>query len=359
MIHIILGTKAQLIKMAPLMVEMKDRGIDYNFIITGQHKDTMKDLLENFGLRSPDFELYSGKDITSVAQMFFWGIRVLFKFLKDKKSILRGDLDGIVLVHGDTYSTVLGAFMGRIARMKVGHVEAGLRSFKLLDPFPEELARIITSKLATHHYCPGDWAEANASKYKGKKVNTIANTLLDSFSYAVKDQSARTDHNEKQPYAVATLHRFKNVFKKEKFEKLIEIVEKAALKIKVLFILHVPTEKKLKEFSLYQRLLENENIALLPRLDYFSFIKLINGSDFVISDGGSNQEECYYLGKPCLLLRESTERKEGLGENVVLSKYDKKTIDLFLSGYSKLAAQNDKKKISPSRIIIDDIACFA
>ena len=181
MIHIIIGTKAQLVKMAPAMVLLADRGIPYNFIYTGQHRDTIEEMLEDFGVKKPDVILYKGQDITSASSMIFWFCRILFLSLVRKQAIFRGDNQGIVLVHGDTFSTLLGALMGRIAGLKVGHVESGLRSYHLFHPFPEEITRILTFRLSHILFCPGDWAMKNVASIKKEKINIQANTLYDSL----------------------------------------------------------------------------------------------------------------------------------------------------------------------------------
>lgn len=106
------------------------------------------------------------------------------------------------------------------------------------------------------------------------------------------------------------------------------------------------------------RLKKNKNIELTPRYDYFEFIKLLNKSEFVISDGGSNQEECFYLGKPCLLLRNETERKEGIDKNVVLSNFDEKVINDFINNYQKYKFKMISDKQSPSKMIVNKIRGF-
>lgn len=358
MIHIVLGTKAQLIKMAPIMVELKNQKIPYNFILTGQHKETMNKLLDNFKIKKPDYVLYSNKDITGIFQMGVWGMKILYKTLRNKKEIFKGDKIGIVLVHGDTFSTLLGSLMGKVAGLKVGHVESGLRSHNLFNPFPEEITRILTFNLTNYYFCGSSWALGNVGKYKGKKVLTKENTLLDSLKLALKEQGKTKVDIPNKKYAVVTVHRFENIFKKNKFEEIIKIVEEMSKKIKVLFILHPPTKKKLEEYGFMARLKRNKNIELRPRYDYFEFVKLINKSEFVVSDGGSNQEECFYLGKPCLLLRNETERKEGIGKNVVLSKFDDKLIKGFIKDYKKYKIKMFGSKVSPSKIIVDGVRGF-
>jgi len=187
MIHIIIGTKAQLVKMAPVMAHMASSGIQYNFIYTGQHRATIEEMLTDFGIKNPDITLYDGKDITSIVEMIVWSFRLLTLAFFRKKTIFLDDKKGIVLVHGDTLSTLLGAVMGKVAGLKVGHVESGLRSFNLFHPFPEEIIRILTFRLSDILFCPGKWAMDNVSRLKKIKINTVENTLYDCISlWAIK-----------------------------------------------------------------------------------------------------------------------------------------------------------------------------
>ena len=153
MIHIVLGTKAQLIKMVPIMVRLTEQNVPYNFISTGQHRATMKEMLGEFGLKQPDVVLYDGPDIVSLPKMLLWMLRILWRCVFSRRRIFGEQPTGMVLVHGDTFSTLLGALMGRLAGLRVGHVESGLRSFNLLHPFPEELTRVLTFGSATR--CTG------------------------------------------------------------------------------------------------------------------------------------------------------------------------------------------------------------
>jgi len=359
MIHIIIGTKAQLIKMAPILKTLKMEGIDYNYISTGQHKATIDDILANFAIKKPDYVLYDGKDITSVIQMLIWGIKNLFKTVLHKKAIFKNDKKGIVLVHGDTFSTLLGAIMGKIGGLKVAHVESGLRSFNLFHPFPEEITRLLTFILSDYMFCPGEWAQNNLVKYKGIKINTQLNTLYDSLRFALPaiENIASVDIPDK-PYGVVTVHRFENLYNYEAINRIVSIVEIISQKHFLVFILHKPTEIKLKKFKLYEVLDNNPNIELRERYDYFRFIKLILEADFVISDGGSNQEECYFLGKPILLLRKATERHEGLSENCVLSQYDPIVIDEFINNIGSYQHQLKQLPFFPSKIIVDNCKTF-
>ena len=352
MIHIILGTKAQLIKVAPVMIELQKRKIDYNFIFTGQHKETIKELIETFRLKKPDYVLYEGKDITKISQMIIWATQCLTHTFRNKKKIFNNQ-KGIVLVHGDAFSALLGAIMGKIAGLKVGYIEAGLRSFNFFHPFPEEITRRITSRFADYHFCPGEFAFNNSKKYTGEKINTEVNTLYDSLKLVIENENDIQVDVPQEKYCLVSIHRFENMFKKNQFSFILKILEEISKQIKVLFILHKPTREKLENFGFYQKLKENPNIELRPRYDYFKFIKLLSNAEFVITDGSSNQEESYYSGKPCLVMRKTTERKEGLGKNVVISKYDKEVINDFINNYQKYKLNSLNFKISPSKIIVD------
>ncbi|MBU4486472.1 MAG: UDP-N-acetylglucosamine 2-epimerase [Candidatus Delongbacteria bacterium] len=354
MIHIVLGTKAQLIKMAPIMKILTLKGIGYNYISTGQHKETIDDILSNFNIKKPDFQLYSGKDITSVFSMLFWSLQILIKSFFQKNKVFKNDRKGIVLVHGDTLSTVLGALMGKFSGLKVGHVESGLRSFNLFQPFPEEIFRIITFKIADIMFCPGDWAVENLKKFKGTKINTLSNTLYDSLIIAKPEiEKIRDIRLPAQKFAIVTLHRFENLKNIEILSKIVDLIIKVSEKINLIFIMHKLTEKKLIKYGLLDKLASVKRIELRQRYDYFRFIKLITCSEFVISDGGSNQEECSYLGKPVLLFRNVTERNEGLGSNAVISKFDEKIIFDFLDNYSNIQGGFKIIDNSPSELIVD------
>lgn len=353
-VFVVIGTKAQLIKMAPVMYQLQKDKVPYKFIFTGQHKETIKELIEVFELKKPDIILYRGKDITKIGQMIVWGAKIIFKTIKEKNTIF-GKGEGIVLIHGDTFSTLLGALMAKVGGKKVGLVEAGLRSNDIFNPFPEELIRRLTSPITDVHFCAGDFACKNSKKYRGEVVKTVYNTLYDSLKIGIKNKNRVKINVPEEKYCVVSIHRFENIFKRSRFEFIINSIEKISESYKVLFILHKPTKEKLIEYNLFNKLKNNKNIELRPRYDYFKFIKLLDGSEFLVSDGGSNQEETYYMGKPCLVMRKTSERKEGIGKNVLISKYDKKLINSFVKNYDKYKRSFIEIKDSPSKIIVNYI----
>ncbi len=332
--------------------------IPYNFIFTGQHKDTIEELRNSFHIKEPDITLYQGRDIVSIPAMIYWSIRILFTTLLNKTNIFKDDREGIVIIHGDTISTLLGALMGKLARLNVGHVESGLRSFRIFHPFPEELTRILTFRFCDYFFCPGEWATNNLKKYKGKKINTRVNTLFDSLKWAVGNPNQIGVKIPQEKYCIISIHRYENLNTRSKILNIVKIVERIATHIKVLFFLHPVTEKKLHLYGFYTRLKENLQLELRPRYSYFQFIKLLHGSEFMVTDGGSNQEECSYLGKPCLLLRKATERQEGLGKNVCLSQMKDSVIDDFIRGYLRFSTPSLQEERTPSSIIVNEIKRF-
>jgi len=357
MIHVLLGTKAQLIKMAPVMRRMAERGVPYRYISTGQHRETVDDIHANFGIRPPDVLLHAGADIVAIPQMLRWAADILAKARRGSDLLFAGDQRGIVLVHGDTFSTLLGAVLGRYAGLDIGHVESGLRSFKLHEPFPEELLRLAVFRLSHLSFCPGDWACGNLRRYKTIRIDTGANTLADALAYARPAMEVVSPGLvPKHPFGIVTLHRFENIRSRSSLARTLGAVEQVAEHHRLLFILHPPTAMRLRRFGLYDVLERHPQIELRPRHDYLDFMRLLNKAALVVSDGGSNQEECAYLGKPVLLLRNATERCEGLGDNVVLSRFDRATIAAFAAAPQHFAKACAAPTRRPSDIVID--ACL-
>lgn len=366
MIHFVVGTKAQLIKTAPLMRVLRQRGIPYRYISTGQHRDTMSDILDNFGLSPPDHRLYDGPDITSIGRMLVWALQILWRTLVSRKELFGSQRkDSVVLVHGDTFSTLLGALMGRFAGLKVGHLESGLRSFDLWNPFPEELTRLLVFRLSHFYYCPGPESVAHLSEYSGECIDTGGNTLYDSVHHALEHPQALpvellrdlvrfTDQGDRE-FGIVTLHRFENFRDRDSSELMVRLVEGICQRHPLLFILHKPTELALRRFGLLDRLKGQANLMLHPRLDYVRFLQLIRRAGFLVSDGGSNQEECHYMGKPVLLLRHATERPEGIGTNAVLSKMDPQRIEDFLANLERYRYPSVQLERSPSERIADHL----
>jgi len=361
MLHIIVGTRAQIIKMAPIMKALEEKKIDYNFIFLAQHRETIYEIMAQFKIKKPDIIIGDmGKDITKIKDMIFWSLRVLIYSFFKSKTIFRDDKHGIVLIHGDAPPLLLGALMAKRHGLKVAQVEAGLRSFNYLKPFPEEITRVFSSKtgLIDIFFCQDEKAAMNVAPYKKFSFCTHYNTMLDSLRLAENVSLNKTIAEASGEFAIASLHRFETISKKEKLEQVVKELIKISRKIKLLFILHPPTRVALKKMNLYELLEQEPACHLLPRLGFFEFNQILRNTEFIITDGGSNQEECFYLGVPCLLFRNETERIEGLNTNVVLSKFNSEIIDDFVANYKSYRIKPVSANTSPSHFIIDQLKGF-
>ena len=323
-------------------------------------KPMSKETLETFNLPEPDYTVIDwDTEASTISKFLYWFVKVNFSLFRGKK-ILGGytGAESVVLTHGDTNTTLWGALLGKLFRCKVMHVESGLRSFNLFKPFPEEMNRVLTFRLTDYYACPGEWAIENLEKRKGIKFNTEENTQIDTLRHGYKKSDDADIDLPKEKYAVVSIHRYENVTNKKQFEKIIGILERIAESYKLLFILHPVTKNQIEKYEFKKQLENNPQIDLLPRLEYLPFIKSIKNCEFVITDGGGNQEELYHLGKPTLILRNETERQEGLDHNAVLSKFDDEVIDDFVKNYETYKKEGSLKKVYPAKTIVDKLEEF-
>lgn len=360
-IYVVLGTRAQTIKMAPVMRELESRNIPFTLLYTQQHKVTIDDLLDNFEIKTRPVSIIKRKEEAKSLKLFAgWMIQMLLMTLNPfsaRKVFTKGK--GLILTHGDTATTSWSAIYGRIHGQKVMHVESGLRSFNLMNPFPEEIQRLISFRFSHYYVAPNEWALSNLKKYKGEKINSGANTMYESLTYIIKKKNAKVLADIKkefklpEKFALVSIHRYENIFKEERFEEILSLLNEISQKIKLVFVLHPPTEKVISSKGYSERLNSNNNITLIPRQDFQRFAYITDLAEFVITDGGSNQEELSYMGKPTILFREYTERTEGLDENVLLSRFDHETIFNFVENYKKFQRKPLDLKVTPSRKIVD------
>lgn len=363
MIICFIGTRAQIIKMAPALLEMERRKLLFRLVLTGQHEDTIDQLITEFGISTAPVRLYQGKEISGIMQMGLWFVNCLWTCLRHSRRIfgITAGEANVMLVHGDTVSTLLGAVVGRLLRFDVAHIEAGLRSHNLFHPFPEELTRLTVFRLSTISFCPGAWAYDNLSMHDTERIDTRYNTLIDAVSIAL----ASPQHDVRaQPivsaYGIVSIHRFENIFSPARLTRIIELIETAAARHPLVFVLHPSTKKKLAEYNLLQRIESNSQIQVVARMGYISFVQLMQNALFVISDGGGNQEELSYLGIPTLLMRKATERKEGLGQTVTLCAYNETALISFLDQFERsVHPRFSPPPISPSSMIIDRLTSYA
>ena len=354
---VFVGTKAQFIKTAPVLVEMDRRAIPYRLVYTGQHSETFDALEAAFGTRGADDNLVPGTEADSAGGLLTWS----WRFARAAASrVRRGEWRGARwgLVHGDTASTLLSAIALRLAGVPVVHVEAGLRSPRRLDPFPEELIRRMVSRLASLHLAPDAAGVANLRGVAGRVVDTGGNTLRDAVSLAISTLGATPTRGGEGGYAIVSMHRAENVLDRARFDSLLGHVVAASRAMPVNFVLHPVTRRRLADTGWLDRLLKEPGLTLSERTDHAGFVRLMVGASCLLTDGGSNQEEAAMLGLPTLLLRLATERADGLADGtVVLSRLDAETIDAFIARHAgatwPLATVSGH---SPSARVVDAIS---
>jgi len=317
---IILGTRAELIKTFPVMLELQENHSPYYFVHTGQHN--LEDLCGLFGVKKPDIILSKEPEKTSkfnanAIKAFFWNISLIFKIKKVLSKIK--DLK-FVIYHGDTMTTASAAiasskFMNPFKKYKNIHLEAGLRSGNLFEPFPEEIARKIADRCSDVLLAASERAKNNLKNYKNsKKIINFGNTVIDSVNLALKIATKnKIKPLSEKKFALISVHRHENIKNKKRLSKIVDIL--SSLKINSYFTLHDNTRKKLEKFGLLKRIKENRNIKIIEPLDYVSFVYQLKSCSLIVCDGGSMQEESMIFQKPCIILRKHTERQEGLGSN--------------------------------------------
>ena len=358
----VLGTRAQLVKVAPVLNQAMESGLSHAVWFTGQHDESIDDLVEDFEISSEFVMPIARQERSSILRLLRWMPGTLISCTRYLRGIhRRSGKPPVVVVHGDTLSTLLGALAARFAGTRVVHLESGLSSGKLLDPFPEELLRRATFRLCNLALCPNDEASERMRKMGHcEVVHTGENTLLDCVRFAVKEGQLRTSTPENE-YFVASIHRFQNIYSRQVLEKIVdELISLSAL-APVWFILHPPTEGRLIKYGLYERLREACKIHLEPRMPYSEFLALIAAARGVISDGGSNQEELSYLGIPTVLLRDRSERPDGIGRNIVFYDDVAPLSDFVADGRLDALRQplNLDESLQPSRITVESLQAIS
>jgi len=326
-IAIILGTRAELIKTFPVMLELQHQKIPYYFIHTGQHN--LRDLCKKFKVKAPDVSLYkehvgSSRFNSKELKAIMWNLGLLFKIKKQLKSLKNLKH---VLYHGDTMTTFTASLASSKLfnprkKYKNVHLEAGLRSFNLFEPFPEEISRRVAGMFSKVLFAPSALSKYHLRHKRNKEIHVVGNTIVDAALHSLDlAKKSKVKPLSKDKFALITVHRHENLKSKRRLEKIVEILN--SITIDSYFAMHTNTEKKLKEFGLYEKLMKNKKIKIMPPMDYPEFIFQIEKCSLIVCDGGSMQEESLIFGKPCVVLRYNTERQEGLKTNFqFLSKLD-------------------------------------
>ena len=227
-------------------------------------------------------------------------------------------------MHGDTPSTLLATLMARRAGLPVAHLESGLRSGSFRHPFPEELIRVMVMRRSATCFAPDAASAANLRSMglAARIVETSGNTGLEALRDAVADVEPGSGP------VVATMHRVENLHNAGRFDGFLDLLGR--LDRPVTFVVHPPTDAVLARRG-GRSSVEADGVATSGLVPYDEFVTMLAAAPFVVTDGGSIQEECARLGVPTLLWRDRTERPDGVGDNVLVSRYDGAEVDAFLA----------------------------
>lgn len=313
MIAILVGTRPEIIKMAPVLRKLKYKKLPYTFIHSGQHYSSKMDsqIIRDLHLDQPDFNLKVGSGSHAVQTG---------RIMEAVEEICRKVKPSIMVVHGDTNTTLAGALTAKKMHIPVGHVEAGLRSFDYR--MPEEVNRILTDRMSDILFAPTEIAKKNLLNegISNKTIivtgNTIVDALLEHQIFTEKSKILNKLNLESESYILVTAHRQENVDDKKRLSKLLKLLEFAGktLNKKVLLPIHPRTEKQIKLFKLKVP----PNILIMKPVGYIEMLFLLKNASFVMTDSGGIQEEAYVLKKPLVTLRDSTERPETLSANFII-----------------------------------------
>ena len=318
----VIGARPQFIKMAPVSRELR-KHFDEIVIHTGQHYDygMNKIFFDELKIPEPDYHLGVG----SGTHAYQTG-----EMLKRIEEVLMEEKPDFVLIYGDTNSTLAGALAGAKLHIKVGHVEAGMRSFD--KSMPEEINRILTDHCSDLLFCSTKTAVLNL-KREGiiNGVYLTGDVMVDSLLYNKEIAESKSailndlDLKNKR-YLVATIHRASNTDDRENLRNIVDAFSEAEERI--IFPVHPRTEKFLKAYGLYDKL--KASIKLTKPLGYLDFLKLMNHAKKIITDSGGIQKEAYILKVPCITLRENTEWVETVEEgwNVLVGADKEKIVKM-------------------------------
>ncbi len=312
----IFGTRPEAIKMAPLVLALrKDPRINCRVAVTAQHREMLDQVLELFGI-VPDYDLdimRAGQTLHDITSRALLGLR----------DVLWKDKPDIVLVHGDTTTTFVGALAAYYQQIEVGHVEAGLRSGDKYSPYPEEMNRRLTGMLGDLHFSPTMSSRENLLREgrEEEKIFVTGNTVIDALLKAVQadyifqeEALNRLDFDRKR-IIVVTTHRRENLGEamRQMYLAMKDIVREFP-DVQLVFPVHKnPAVRKVAS----EVLGDSERVSLVEPLDYEPFANLMSKSYLILTDSGGLQEEAPALGKPVLVLRENTERPEAVEAGTV------------------------------------------
>lgn len=304
---LVFGTRPEAIKMCPLVNELKGRKrLQTVVCVTGQHRQMLNMVLKAFDVQ-PDYDLSIMRDRQTLFD-------VTTNILNKIKEVLEIEKPDVVLVHGDTTTTFVAALASYYLQIPVGHVEAGLRTYNIYSPYPEEFNRQAVSIIGSYHFTPTTLSRDNLLN-EGKKAEDIyitGNTAIDALKTTVREdyQNEHLDWAEDSRLILITAHRRENLGKpmKNMFRAIKRVIEEHP-DVKAIYPIHMnPVVRE----AASEILGNDERIRIIEPLDVLDFHNFLSRSYMILTDSGGIQEEAPSLGKPVLVMRDTTERPEGI-----------------------------------------------
>lgn len=301
----VFGTRPEFIKMYPVIMEAKKSGNEVVVINTGQHKEMLDSLMDYFNF-VPDYNLHvmgQAKGLTEILTVSLTGIN----------GILGKEKPDMVLVHGDTSATLAGSLAAFYNQIKLAHIEAGLRTFNKYSPFPEEVNRQLTGVIADYHFAPTETTKENLLREgkNPKSIYVVGNSAIDMLSHTLREDYTNpilTDLNGKKLILI-TAHRRENL---EALESIFKAINTLATNYQDTceFVYPIHMNPVIREKAAV--FLTAENIKIVEPLNTIDFHNILSKAYLVLTDSGGIQEEAPALGIPVLVLRDTTERPEGV-----------------------------------------------
>ena len=352
---LVFGTRPEAIKMCPLVKEFQKRADDFEIIVcvTGQHREMLDQVLKIFEV-TPDIDLNimkQGQDLTDVTVRILTGMRDVFKECRPD----------VVLVHGDTTTSTAAAMAAFYAQIPVGHVEAGLRTHNIYSPWPEEMNRQVTGRIAAYNFAPTTLSEKNLIEEKAMgAIYVTGNTVIDALHYVVnklkndkeiaKEQDAIllkagydvTRLADGKKLVLITGHRRENFG--DGFIRMVTAMKDLSEKypeVDFVYPMHLNPNVRKPIHEVFGDDLSRPNFFFIEPLQYLEFVHLMSKSTIVLTDSGGIQEEAPGLGKPVLVMRDTTERPEALEAG---------TVKLVGTDYDKIMSEVSQ--------LLDDVAYY-
>ena len=308
-VMVVFGTRPEAIKMAPLVLELQKHSdsIETITVVTAQHRQMLDQVLETFSIE-PHYDL----DIMGKNQSL---LDITGKILEKFDPVVKQELPDMILVHGDTTTTFAASLVAFYNQVRIGHVEAGLRTFDKYSPFPEEMNRQMTDNLADLYFAPTSESKENLLKenHPESAIVITGNTAIDALKLTVQSDYYHEVLDQLDPdkkLVLVTMHRRENQGQpmRNVFTALREMVD-LHQEIEVVYPVHLSPAVQETANDI---LAGHDRIHLIEPLDVLDFHNLASRSDFIMTDSGGVQEEAPSLGKPVLVLRDTTERPEGV-----------------------------------------------